>query len=196
MAGTSFKFRFFVYVLTAFGSLSVVLFGYYLCYRYPYWSMRAFRATSNSMCPTICKGERVIVKIDPDIAYHPATGDVIVMDYDGQSRLMKRVIGLPGDTVDPGSGETISVNGTLWQAPPICGHSLFKRSTGTPISSMINSEAMRVPAEEYFVIGDNLQNSLDSRIKGFGMIPSSRILGKVLMIYYSPEPSRIGCIVK
>jgi type IV secretory pathway protease TraF len=59
----------------------------------------------------------------------------------------------------------------------------------------------RVPRNQvaegnYFVVGDNLQSSFDSRVGGFGPVTASMIRGKPLFLYWSPMHSRIGCALR
>ena len=109
--------------------------------------------------------------------------------------LVKRVIGLPGDVISPGRNGAIEIDGETWQPPSICGKPALPEM-GNSRSDHITFESTEVPAGFYFVIGDNLDHSYDSRTKEFGLVPERNIRGKALLIYYSPQPSRIGCPIR
>ncbi len=181
-------------VLLVMGIIAAVIFGYIFFYRYPIGSTRAFKITSDSFCPSACLRERILARIDSFGSYHPQREDVVIMNFHS-SILVKRVIGLPGDVISPGRNGAFEINGKTWQPPSICGRPEFLEM-GNPGLEHIKFESTEVPAGFYFVIGDNLDHSYDSRIKEFGMVPERDIRGKALLIYYSPHFSRVGCPVR
>lgn len=94
------NYRLWIYLLVGTGMVLGGLFGYEFIYRYPIWTLHAFRVPSSSMCPTICNGERILVEMQGGQPYTPKRGDVIVFEYGPESvNFIKRVIGLPGDIV-------------------------------------------------------------------------------------------------
>jgi len=54
----------------------------------------------------------------------------------------------------------------------------------------------KVPEDSFFVIGDNLEHSLDSRFPEFGLVASNQLRGKALFLYWSSRESRIGCPIR
>lgn len=102
-----------------------------------YWtrsaSLRAFRSTSDSMCPAICVNERIIAAMHAFDSQQPRRGDVI-LSYFGPNKVtyIKRVIAIDGDSVAPGPGNSILVNGKsvelphTWQSPS--EHRLLRHS--------------------------------------------------------------------
>ena len=67
------------------------------------FDLHAFRVPSASMCPAICLNERVIAGMDAFNARAPQSGEVILFERDeGNTKFLKRVIGVAGDTVAPG----------------------------------------------------------------------------------------------
>ena len=90
---------------------------------------------------------------------------------------VKRVIGLPGDIVEIKAGAVV-VNGRNLDEPYLDG----------PMESLEHNGPYRVPADSYFVMGDNRQNSLDSRYWGF--VPRANIIGTPVIIYMSIEAPR------
>src|SRR6266540_450271 len=105
------------------------------------------------------------------IIHGPKRGDVIVFKFPQQpSRdFIKRVIGLPGDTVQINDG-IVKVNGVTLEEPYIRGHNSFDYASTT------------VPAHSYFVLGDNRNNSSDSR--NWGFVPEGNIISKAQVPYW------------
>lgn len=131
-----------------------------------------YRIDGNSMNPTLLNGEYLIIS---NIAYRldePERGDIIVFRHPrSELNLIKRVIGLPGDTVDIMNG-LVSVNGVPLDEPYI-------EAPPTYSSSWV------VPEGQYFVLGDNRNNSSDSHAWGF--LPMDHILGKAELVYWPPQ---------
>ena len=86
---------------------------------------------------------------------------------------IKRVIGLPGDTVYL-SRLGITINGDLLPDPPTCRHR-------SPLPE--GHKTIVVPTDAYYVIGDNRDNSFDSRY--WGPLPADQVMGTAIMIYWS-----------
>jgi signal peptidase I len=104
----------------------------------------------------------------------PTRGDIIVFVPPGQNDkdYIKRVIGLPGDEIRISQGR-VSVNGEQLDEPYI----LHRAGYDMP--------ATRVPADSYFVLGDNRPNSSDSHLGWF--VPADRILGRAWVSYWPPD---------
>jgi signal peptidase I len=112
---------------------------------------------------------------DPHFVFHaPMRGEVVVFRFpnDPQRDFIKRVVGLPGETVAIRDG-VVSINGVALRESYLTapGHSDFGPE--------------RVPPEQYFVLGDNRANSSDSRV--WGMVPRDNIVGKAWVLYYPLE---------
>ncbi|ABX41473.1 signal peptidase I [Lachnoclostridium phytofermentans] len=99
----------------------------------------------------------------------PKQGEVVVLYY-GDNVCMKRIIGIPGDTVDINSGH-IYVNNELIDTEYTFGTMQWEGDVNYPIA---------LGEDEYFVLGDNYENSLDSRYQSFGLVPRDNIFGKVM----------------
>jgi signal peptidase I len=139
-----------------------------------------FYIPSGSMLPTLQVGDRIVVN---KLSYHlhgVARGDVVVfarppLERADYSDLVKRVIGLPGDTVASVDGR-VYVNGKPlaepWLRLPLPVTSPSPLPDGFSLT-----HPYTVPAGEYFVMGDNRTNSEDSRY--FGPISGSLIVGKM-----------------
>lgn len=134
--------------------------------------LQAFYIPSLSMSPTLKVNDRVLVnKLSYDL--HPVhRGDVVVFrSPPGESAqikdLIKRVIGLPGDTVESSDGH-ILINGQVLNEPYL-----------QPDVQTGAVEKTVVPPGHYWVMGDNRPNSRDSRF--FGTIPKSLIVGRAFV---------------
>ena len=118
-------------------------------------------------------------------------GDIVVFKYpDEPDRdFIKRVIGLPGETIEL-KNKKIFVNGQPLDEPYV--HFLtppsgdYQEVTSYDLRERFGP--VTVPSEQYFVMGDNRDNSQDSRYWGF--LPRSYIKGKALIIYWSYEGER------
>jgi signal peptidase I len=133
------------------------------------------RIESISMQPTLYPGDYVIVN---KLAYRynntPRRGDVILFKYPPnpeQIPYLKRIIGLPGDQVHIADGE-VYINGELMLEPYV------KVTTN-------RGGDWTVPAGQYFVLGDNRNNSSDSRSWGF--VPYENIIGRLELVYLPPK---------
>ncbi len=134
--------------------------------------LQAFYIPSLSMSPTLKVNDRVLVnKLSYDL--HPVhRGDVVVFrSPPGESAqikdLIKRVVGLPGDTVESNNGH-ILINGQVLNEPYL-----------QPDVQTGAVEKTVVPPGQYWVMGDNRPNSRDSRF--FGTIPKSLIVGRAFV---------------
>jgi signal peptidase I len=134
--------------------------------------VQAFYIPSGSMLPTLQEQDRVLVnKLSYDV-HDVHRGDIIVFkgpeQAEGQVKdLIKRVIGLPGDTVEAHDGQ-LYVNGQPLKEPY-----LGPGITTGPL------EPQHVPPHHYWVMGDNRGNSKDSRF--FGAIDQSLIIGRAFV---------------
>jgi signal peptidase I len=122
-----------------------------------------------------------------------ARGNVIVFKYpeEPDRDFIKRVIGLPGETVEV-KEKKVYINGRALNEPyvhflqPPSGASEFHEVTPSDVRERYGP--VTVPANHYFVMGDNRDNSQDSRYWGF--LPRENVKGKSLVIYWSYEAER------
>lgn len=141
-----------------------------------------------SMLPQLHDGERLIV--NKLIYYHIKSfswghierGDIVVFWFpnDPDKSYVKRVIGLPGDTVEINNG-MVFVNGEKMQEDYIDGN--FSKSKESRVPKKVENHY-------YYVMGDNRDNSSDSR--SWGLVPEKYIYGKVFFRYWMP--SNIGFV--
>ncbi|MBI4278519.1 MAG: signal peptidase I [Armatimonadetes bacterium] len=139
---------------------------------------QAFQVEQFSMEPTLLPNDRVLVakfiyRIRP-----ARRGDVIVLRYPlNQSRnYIKRIVALPGEQVRIKDGRVL-ISGRAITEPYINGQ--FTGEYGP----------QGVPDNEYFVLGDNRNNSEDSR--AFGFVKKDLVVGQALLIYWPPRRARV-----
>ena len=148
--------------------------------------VRAYKVPAQSMSPTLVPGDRFTVDVKYYENRRPGRGDVIVFRMPAPGVLItKRVIAVGGDTIEGGPKGTI-VNGQLLPEP------YMLHATGEiPADSNPKFGPLCILSKELFVMGDNREESYDSRY--FGPVSTDRVIGKALYIYYSSaDKSRIG----
>jgi signal peptidase I len=161
--------------------------------------VQAFKIPTGSMEPNLLVGDHLLVNKfafapgGPERALLPTRdirrGDIVVFKYpeDPERDFIKRVIGLPGETIEL-KNHLVHVNGKALDEP--YAHFL-PRPEGGSFAEMTGDVRdtygpVTVPADGYFVMGDNRDNSQDSRYWGF--LPRDLVKGRALFIYWSFEP--------
>lgn len=143
-------------------------------------ALQNFRVEGSSMEPNLHNGEYILVNKVDYMLTSPARGDVIVFQavQAGQpdKDFIKRVIGLPGETVAV-RNRAVYINGRRLREPYI------KSLPTYPYP------ATRVPPNEYFVLGDNRNNSADSHM--WGDLNRRYIIGKAWISYWPPSELRL-----
>ncbi len=186
-----------------------------------------FRIPSSSMMPTLLVGDFIFVNkyayglrlpitrtkvFETD---EPERGDVVVfrLPSDPKTNYIKRVVGLPGDVVEyrdkrlfiNGQPMALEVNG-LYDAGNLHDAHLAYEQLGNVEHEILifpsrfgREGVFQVPENHYFLMGDNRDNSRDSRYDGVGFVPESNLVGKAVRIWMNwnwsnsgPEWGRIG----
>jgi signal peptidase I len=131
------------------------------------------KVEGTSMTPLISDQERIFINKFVYRFEPIERGDVVVFWYplDRSKSFIKRVVGLPNDTVEIREGQ-VYLNGKHLSEPYVPRES----------EDMNNLSAMRIPKGEYFVMGDHRISSNDSRI--FGPVPRNYIYGKAVFAYW------------
>jgi signal peptidase I len=131
-----------------------------------------------SFPPVICYSSTIVMSFDP-----PQRGDIIVFRYpeDENKDFIKRVIGLPGDTIHI-QDKLVIINGQ-----PLIDEDFTQRIDPGIIDGRINPRdnlgPLTIPPDSYFVMGDNRDQSLDSRFWGF--VRMDKIKGRAFLVYWS-----------
>jgi signal peptidase I len=168
--------------------------------------VQAFKIPTGSMEPNLLVGDHLLVnkfvfaptvsKVEGALLPVAAVrrGEIVVFKYpeDPERDFIKRVIGLPGETIEL-RDRRILVNGRAIDEP--YAHYL-PRAAGQGAGESTSDDVrehygpVTVPADAVFVMGDNRDNSQDSRYWGF--LPKGHIKGKALFIYWSFDSSAGG----
>ncbi len=142
---------------------------------------------SESMTPTLLKNDRLVIEKLSYRFQEPQRGDIVVfwppseIVPAGQKRdaFIKRIVGLPGDTVEVTNGRVV-INGEVQneryiQAPP-----------------NYEQEPLTIPPDSYFVLGDNRNASYDSHAWDIArpFVPEDQIIGKAVVRFW--PPTRLG----
>jgi len=134
-------------------------------------AVHIYSIPSRSMAPTLEVGDQIVVT--RYLRGEPQRGEVIVFrsPLDADELMVKRVIGIPGDVVDSRLGR-VRVGGHTLSEPYV----LRAAASGA-------IEAQIIPADSYYVLGDNRDDSLDSRVWGY--VPRERIVGRARVVLWS-----------
>lgn len=146
-----------------------------------------YRVDGPSMTPTLLNQEYILVDKVQYVFSTPQRGDVIVFAYplDPSQDYVKRVIGVPGDTVKVDGDGTVTVDGTVISEPYINDPTfLCPNELGDP-----GTRSWLIGANQYFVLGDNRGDSSDSRC--WGPVPSKNIIGKAALVYWPFNQARL-----
>lgn len=163
--------------------------------------VQAFKIPSGSMEPTLQVGDHILVNkfiygirlpvtnttVIP--VSEPERGDIIVFEYpvEPDKDFIKRVVGVPGDTVEI-KDKKVYVNGRRVDKYPV------KHMEEDMLSSSVNKRdnfgPVTVPEDAYFVLGDNRDHSYDSRFWGF--VREAAIKGEAFIIYWSWDSDAFG----
>lgn len=159
--------------------------------------VQAFKIPTGSMRPTLVEGDIILVNkfvygarvpftnFKLPKVHSPKRGEVVVFIYPENPKkdFIKRLIGLPGETVEIKNG-TVYINDKPLLDPVFNQRYYYNRGD-------FGKEGQRliVPQNSFFVLGDNSSSSQDSRYWGF--VPNNNILGKAMVIYWPPQRIRI-----
>jgi len=170
------------------------------------WVVQAFKIPTGSMENNLLIGDHLLVN---KFAFAPTAtglerallpirdvhrGDIVVFKYpvEPERDFIKRVIGLPGETLEL-RAKKVYINGRPLDEPYV--HFLTAATTFAEVTSADvreNYGPITVPQDQFFVMGDNRDNSQDSRYWGY--LPRGHVKGKALMIYWSYEGDDMGSV--
>jgi signal peptidase I len=161
--------------------------------------VKPYRIPSESMVPTLEISDRVLVN---RFLYHfrePQRGDIVVFRWpvDDKTVFIKRLIGLPGDTIRLQDGD-VYVNDEKLDEPYVATEGgqqvptepIIVGDGSTMVPSWSLNEPYTVPEGQYFMMGDNRLHSDDSR--KWGTVPEANIIGEAFFRYWPLD--RIGPI--
>ncbi len=138
-----------------------------------------FIVSGASMDDTFESGQYLIVDQVSHYFEKPARGEVIIFKYpkDPSKYFIKRIIGLPGDTVTVANGTVTIINNEFPDGVILNEPYVKDMETDTPITEVLGER-------EYFVMGDNRNQSSDSR--AWGVLQEERIIGRAFLRLFPP----------
>ena len=144
-------------------------------------TLQSFIVRQQSMEPSFHDGQYILAN---KLTYHfssPKRGDVIIFHYplNPSELYIKRVIGLPGERVEIVNGRVYIDEGKG------SGFQLLEEPEYIPSIDYQMSPTPVLPPDEYFVLGDNRNNSSDSHV--WGTVPRENIIGKTWLRYWPPS---------
>ena len=153
---------------------------------------RNFDVPTMAMAPTIEPHDKIIMDGLTYLTAKPKRGDVIIFKTDDipmakdKSIYVKRLIGLPGDELSLADGKIV-ING---KPVPFYTRQGEIHYTVLGIDTYLHApeEKVVVPANSYFVLGDNSAHSSDSRVWGF--VPAHAVIGRAAYCYWPPAHAR------
>jgi signal peptidase I len=169
----------------------------------------AYNIPAGSMRPTLIVGDHVLAWRDHYKEHAPERGEIAIFLLRDEDVFIKRVIGIPGDTIQMKTGR-LWINGAEVERqqegasedeyggklmryreklPSGVSYSIIEKDDAGPYDE---TEPFQLAEDSYFVMGDNRVNSNDSRVPDFGLVKRDSFLAKPYLIYYSPSLHRIG----
>lgn len=144
--------------------------------------LKPYKIPTASMSPTLEVGDYFLSNKLYYCTSTPQRGDIAIFrqPFDDNTEFVKRIIGLPGDTLEIRNRQ-VYINNQPIQEPYL---SQKRYNVNPEITAKLSNYGPKViPQNQYFLLGDNRDNSLDSR--EWGTVDRSRILGKASVIYFS-----------
>ncbi len=130
------------------------------------------QVVGNSMNSTLIDGDVLILSKANYRFFDIKRGDIISLDYEDTKYLIKRVIGLPGDTIEI-KDNILYINGEVYE------ENYLDKGLEYPDFSLSDLGYDTIPEDMYLVLGDNRENSLDSR--EIGLISKDSVNGKIVL---------------
>ncbi len=174
---------------------------------------QSYEIPSESMVPTLLVGDRLVADGWAFWRKEPKAGEIVVFDYprDPSIKYVKRLVGMPGDVVEMRDGVLYVNAQKIEQTNPVPDGDYFtvyqEEFPGNPhalrrskLGGAANFAPVTVPADSYFMVGDNRDRSSDSRVWGF--VKRKELLARMAFVYFSRDPvtgkirwDRIGAAV-
>ena len=144
-------------------------------------AVQNYDVSGPSMEPSLHNQERIMVDKVSYMFHAPARGDVIVFIAPPAptENYVKRIIGLPGDVITVNSDTDAHKDAVILNGVTLNETYVAPEMQGNPNPRIVNK---LIPADQYFVMGDDRKNSSDSRVWGF--VPRDKIIGRAALVYW------------
>lgn len=148
--------------------------------------MGPYKIPSGSMIPTLLIGDRIFVD---KVSYRfraPERGDIIVFKSTEEPKkdFVKRLIGVEGDKIEIREGK-VYINDEVLDVEPFSKIYYYNTDREDKAKYGKTDQVILVPENHYFVLGDNSNNSSDSRFWGF--VPEKNLVGKAFLSWWPPK---------
>lgn len=160
-------------ILLWIGEMAIVI---VLAYTLVHFFGFRINVVGNAMSPTLNSEEQIFVDRFFILITGPKAGDLVVFQPNGNEKshyYVRRVIGCPGDTVQIKDG-AVYVNGTLYEE---------ETEVASIVDAGLAAEEIVLSHNEYFLLGDNRNNSEDSRMANIGNVKKEHMIGKAWFYY-------------
>ena len=165
------------------------------------WVVQAFKIPTGSMEQNLLIGDHLLVNkfvfsptaSDAEHWVMPTDeverGDIVVFKFpeEPERDFIKRVIGLPGETLEV-RRKRVLINGEPLDEPYLAGQMPAMSSTGVAVDRRDTFGPIAIPDDHYFMMGDNRDNSQDSRF--WGPLPHAYLKGKAMVVYWSYDAAQ------
>lgn len=147
-----------------------------------------YKIPTGSMIPTFMIGDRIFVDKVSYRFHEPERGDIIVFKYplDKKKDFVKRLVGLPGETLEIVEGKLV-IDGKVLDEEPFSNNYYYNVKDSDYGK---RGQAVLIPEGHYFAMGDNSAHSSDSRSWGF--VKKDNLVGKAFLIWWPPKRIKIA----
>lgn len=150
--------------------------------------MRSYRVEPDSMAPTLRHGDVVLASLLAYDQQAPQRGDIVVFiaPLPNAPQFNKRIVGIGGDEI------VVTPKGVILNGHPVSEPYLFHASGDAEAQGARSNTAstfgpIKVPPGQYFLLGDNRDDSYDSRY--WGSVTRDKIIGKVISVMHADDPT-------
>ncbi len=147
-----------------------------------------YKIPTGSMRPNLLEGDRIFVDKLTYRFREPNRGEIVVFKYplDRKKDFVKRLAGFGGETLEIQDGQLL-VNGEKLQTPSVIAERFYYNRDDWDFGK--HGQAILIPKDHLFVLGDNSAQSSDSR--NWGFVPRKDVIGRAVVIWWPPQRIRL-----